>query len=98
MLTFSLMVKTSYRVYLQILSNHLKLSLMKLRSHLQSKTILYVNPYMQPEQSNHSIKNHPLGRIAVPDDYKGTVLYLASDASSFVTGEMIVVDGGKTAK
>jgi len=44
------------------------------------------------------VKNHPLGRIAVPEDYMGTVIYLSSAASDFVTGEMIVVDGGKTAK
>ena len=42
--------------------------------------------------------NHPLGRIAQPEDYTGTVLYLASDASAFVTGTVVVVDGGKTAK
>ena len=51
-----------------------------------------------PDRKAAVIKNHPLGRIAVPDDYKGTVLYLATEASAFTTGEMIVVDGGKTAK
>jgi len=43
-------------------------------------------------------KNHPLGRIAMPCDYQGTAVYLASEASSFVTGTVLVVDGGKTAK
>jgi len=51
-----------------------------------------------PEKKVAVIKNHPLGRIAVPEDYMGTALYLASSASDFVTGSLIVVDGGKTAK
>ena len=42
--------------------------------------------------------NHPLGRIANANDYKGTAVYLASEASSFMTGTLITVDGGKTAK
>jgi NAD(P)-dependent dehydrogenase (short-subunit alcohol dehydrogenase family) len=35
-----------------------------------------------------------LGRIASPEEIVGTALYLAGDASSYVTGELIVLDGG----
>lgn len=51
-----------------------------------------------PEKRTAVAANHPLGRIAVPDDYMGTALYLASEASAFVTGTVMTVDGGKTAK
>jgi 3-oxoacyl-[acyl-carrier protein] reductase len=36
----------------------------------------------------------PLGRIAEPDDVARLALFLASEASSFITGETIAVDGG----
>jgi len=43
-----------------------------------------------------TIRRIPMGRHAEPAEMAGTVLYLVSDASSYTTGECIVVDGGMT--
>jgi NAD(P)-dependent dehydrogenase (short-subunit alcohol dehydrogenase family) len=44
------------------------------------------------------IKQIPLSRLANPEDIVGAIIYLASDASLYVTGVTIVVDGGLTIK
>lgn len=41
-------------------------------------------------------KKSPLGKIGQPEDIANCVLYLASDASAFVTGQDFVIDGGTT--
>ncbi|MDX1380980.1 MAG: SDR family oxidoreductase [Xanthomonadales bacterium] len=45
---------------------------------------------------NHAIASIPLRRHAEPNEMAGAVLYLVSDAASFTTGEILVVDGGMT--
>ncbi len=42
------------------------------------------------------ISNTPMGRLGQPGDLQGAVVYLASDASAYVTGHDLVVDGGYT--
>jgi 3-oxoacyl-[acyl-carrier protein] reductase len=43
---------------------------------------------------NAIIAQTPLGRIATPEDVTGPVLFLASNWSSFMTGQTLYVDGG----
>lgn len=38
----------------------------------------------------------PMGRMASKDEYKGTIVYLLSEASSYMTGSTVIVDGGRT--
>jgi NAD(P)-dependent dehydrogenase (short-subunit alcohol dehydrogenase family) len=47
-----------------------------------------------PDLAERIVSAIPKGRIAEPEEIVGAVLFLASDASTFVTGQTIYVDGG----
>jgi NAD(P)-dependent dehydrogenase (short-subunit alcohol dehydrogenase family) len=49
-----------------------------------------------PDNLKNSTSRTPLGRIGEPDEIAGAAIYLASKAGTFMTGQMIVVDGGAT--
>ena len=53
-------------------------------------------PVDQPEFRQHWIEDVPMQRYATPEEIAPSVVYLASEASSFMTGSVLVLDGGYT--
>ncbi|OHB59853.1 MAG: short-chain dehydrogenase [Planctomycetes bacterium GWF2_42_9] len=69
-----------------------KLAPQKIRVNCISPGGLFSN---QPEPFLSRYKNKvPLGRMAGPDDIKGLIVFLASNASAYINGENILMDGG----
>jgi NAD(P)-dependent dehydrogenase (short-subunit alcohol dehydrogenase family) len=50
-----------------------------------------------PDRGKSAIEHTPLGRLGEPDDIADVVMFLASSASRFITGQTIYVDGGLSA-
>ena len=57
---------------------------------------MYFDNQPKPFLDNYN-KRVPIGRMLGNEDVKGAVVYLASDASEYVTGHNLMVDGGWTA-
>lgn len=51
---------------------------------------------LDDHQQNQIVKRTPLGRLGTPEDVLGSVLFLLSDAAKFITGQVLVIDGGIT--
>ncbi len=59
----------------------------------------YINAQADPVGARQGLlAMHPVGRTGTPQDVGGAVVFLASDEAAFVTGQVLVVDGGRTAK
>ena len=53
--------------------------------------------HREPGYAERAMRRVPIGRMGTPDELIGAALYLASDASSMVTGHILAVDGGTLA-
>ncbi len=63
----------------------------------QNRALLLEPDGTLTERGRRIVDHTPMGRFGVPDDLVGTVVWLASDASRFVTGVVVPVDGGYSA-
>lgn len=57
----------------------------------------FPGPTAHPEMVERLCQKSPMGRIGRPEELKGAIVFLASEASSYLTGHNLVIDGGWTA-
>jgi len=55
-----------------------------------------ISNYQDPEFLHNLENNIPLKRLARVNEYKGAIQFLASDASSYMTGQNLIIDGGRS--
>jgi 3-oxoacyl-[acyl-carrier protein] reductase len=51
---------------------------------------------LKGDQKEQILRRTPLGRLGVPEDVVGAVLFFLSDQASFITGQILTIDGGST--
>jgi 3-oxoacyl-[acyl-carrier protein] reductase len=51
---------------------------------------------LSAEHKQQILRRTPLGRLGVPQDIVGAILFFLSDQASFITGQVLVIDGGST--
>ena len=56
----------------------------------------YVDPENAKQLETRMAEAAPMGRVGYPEDFEGIGAYLSSDASSFQTGTMLIIDGGRS--
>jgi NAD(P)-dependent dehydrogenase (short-subunit alcohol dehydrogenase family) len=59
------------------------------------KTPMTMKAFADPKKYQELVSKVPLGRLGEPDDLIGTVIFLASQASNYVTGQTIYIEGGR---
>lgn len=60
----------------------------------QNKRLLLNEDGSYSDRTRQFVDHTPFGRLGVPEELTGTMIWMLSDASRFVTGEVVVVDGG----
>ena len=61
-----------------------------IKSDLVEKTL------QDPQKREQVLSKIPLGRVGVPEDLVGACIFLASGASDYITGHLLMIDGGHT--
>jgi NAD(P)-dependent dehydrogenase (short-subunit alcohol dehydrogenase family) len=98
-LSFYSAAKGGVRLFTQAVAVELAQSGVRLNSIAPGWIATDLNANLREDESTNRfvIDSTPMGRWGRPDEVVGAAIYLASDASSFVTGSTIVIDGGQTA-
>ena len=67
-------------------------------SFVETDLQMRAGPLIHPEERQEVVESHPMRRFGTANEVADAVLWLASDAASFVTGHPLLIDGGYTAR